>query len=121
MTQANAYHTDLRACLLDLLNFIAEQVEQAKRDPAEQYVAVDAARGVIPLMRSRLTEDNYLKTIFMLTFDQQVEEPWWRDWWENFAKLTPEEFSKEADKLLGPDTGSIAVLRIALTQSQSQE
>ena len=119
MTQINTYHTDLRACLLDLLNFIAEQIERAKCGPAEQYIAVDAARGVIPLMKSRLTEDDYLKTIFMLTFNQQVEEPWWREWWENLAKLTPQEFSIEADKLLNPGTGSIAALRQVLTQPQT--
>ncbi|HEU5019341.1 MAG TPA: hypothetical protein VFT69_15380 [Pseudolabrys sp.] len=121
MTDVKAYHTDLHACLLDLLNFIAEQIERAAHDPVEQYVAVDSARGVIPLMRSRLGEDDRLKTIFMLVFEQQVEEPWWREWWDRFAKLEPQEFSKEADKLINGETGSIAVLRQSLMQNQPRE
>jgi formate dehydrogenase maturation protein FdhE len=120
VTKSNAYHTELHACLFDLLNFIEEQLERAKSDPTEQYVATDAARGVIPLMRSRLAENDHLRTLFMLVFNKQVEEPCWREWWEQFAKMTPQEFSEEANKLLNSDDGVIGVLRKLLIESRSQ-
>jgi len=108
---ANKSHTEVRACLLDLLNFIAEQIERARNDHTEQHIAIDAARGVIPFIQSRLKEDDFLQTIFMLTFDQQVTAPQWRHWWETLSKLSPQEFSKEADTLLNPEKGPLATLR----------
>jgi hypothetical protein len=109
-------HTDTRDCLLDLINFIQEQIERAKADPSDQVAAVDAARGVVPYIQDRLRGDDFLQTIFMLTFDEQVTSVHWNDWWTKFSKLPPTEFSEKVDALLDPESGPITILRQQLSK-----
>jgi hypothetical protein len=110
---AIVWRTDMRDCLIDLLSFIEEQVELAKKDVADQYAAIDAARGVIPLLKCRLKEKEEILTSFMLTdFAQQFEAADWRDWWEDFARAGTPAFSKKADGLLE----TITVLKSILAE-----
>jgi hypothetical protein len=97
---APPWRTNTRDCLLDLLRFIEEQIQQAKTDAADQLAAVDAASGVVPLIMRRLDESEHFKTTFMLAFDNQFDRIRWHDWWEQFAKVGPEDFSAQADNLL---------------------
>lgn len=46
-----AWETDVRAFVLDILSFIEDQFDLAKQDPKDQAVAVDVARGAIPILR----------------------------------------------------------------------
>jgi hypothetical protein len=50
-----AWKTDVRAFVLDILSFIGEQIDLAKQDPSDQAVAVDVARGAIPMLRKRVS------------------------------------------------------------------
>jgi uncharacterized protein (DUF2267 family) len=102
--------TNIHDFLLDLLDFIEEQIVQAKSNSEDQHAAIDAARGVVPLIRDRLKEDDHLNAVFMLVFHQQIEERSCRDWWEKFASCTPEEFPIAANKLLG-EGGQLRALK----------
>ncbi|MGC2410505.1 MAG: hypothetical protein WA441_11060 [Methyloceanibacter sp.] len=92
---------DLRDFMFDLLNFIEEQVELAKANPADQAGAVDVASGAIPLLVSRLSEDGRLQAVFMFVFrGEQYEEPGWQVWWNEFGLSPPDEFAAKADDLI---------------------
>ena len=59
-----------RDFVLDLLNFVAEQIELAKANPADQLAAIDAASGVIPALKSRLDDD--LKSTFGIVLQNRL-------------------------------------------------
>jgi hypothetical protein len=59
-----------RDFVLDLLNFVAEQIELAKANPADQLAAIDAASGVIPVLKSRLDDD--LKSTFGIVLQNRL-------------------------------------------------
>jgi hypothetical protein len=95
-----------RDFVVDLLNFVAEQIELAKTNPADQLAAIDAASGVIPLLKSRL--DDYRKTSFVLALGNKFDGDTWRKEWDELAAMkSPEEFGSAADALLG----TIKILR----------
>lgn len=50
--------TDLQASLLDALDFVEEQIEQALTDPELQLAAVDAANVMTRCMTARLRSDD---------------------------------------------------------------
>jgi hypothetical protein len=50
--------TDLVDFLLDLLDFIAEKIQEAIDDPAARLAAITEAGCTIPLIRDRLQEDD---------------------------------------------------------------
>ena len=88
-----------RDFVLDLLNFVAEQIELAKANPADQRAATDAASGVIPVLKGRL--DDYLKTSFVLALQNKFDGDTWRKEWNELAAMnSPEEFRTAADALL---------------------
>ena len=97
------WRTDLKAFLLDNLNFIVEQIELAQNDPSDRRAAIDAARGIIPLLRERLCGlDDPLQATFML-----VASEWWagNDWTETWDKLSKaEEFDAQAKSLISAIT-----------------
>jgi hypothetical protein len=102
--RTQAFRCDLRDFLLDLLDFLEEQIEQAMFDPADQRAAVDAARGVIPLIRRRLDSDQEpeaqsLWASFVLAPGNKFEDRYWRRAWDDLATMPPEEF-REAAKVL---------------------
>ena len=89
---------NLRDFILDLLDFMEEQIELAKASPEDQLAAIDAASGVIPLLHNKLDDD--LAGNFVLLLQNKFDSSW-RDDWNAFAKLkSPEEFRKEADNLV---------------------
>jgi hypothetical protein len=116
---ADKPHTDTRECLLDLINFIQEQIERAKADPLDRVAAIDAARGVVPYLQNRLAEDKFLQTIFALTFNEQVTSANWSDWWTKLSKLGQKEFTDTVDALLDSDSGPLTILRQQLSQTSA--
>ena len=83
---------------LDLLNFAAEQIELAKANPADQLAAIDAASGVIPVLKNRLDDD--LKSIFGIVLQNRFDRSW-REEWDELAAMQPhEEFRGAAEALL---------------------
>ena len=78
---------------LDFLNFVVEPIKLATATPADQLAAVDAASGVIPVLKSRLGDD--LKTIIALVLGNKYDGATWRKEWGDFAALnSPEEFRR---------------------------
>lgn len=94
------YRTDLGDFLHDLLVFIEAQVGRAKTHGDDQRAAVDAASGVVPLIKTRLEGNQFTRSTFMLALGEQIDGPEWRNWWDNFGNLQPSLFQHEADKLL---------------------
>jgi hypothetical protein len=92
------YRTDLRAWLLDELDFILEQIELA-RSPSDQAVAVATAREIVPRITSRLQEDKYLNTQFALLFGDLMFNNW-QETWTEMAKEPTENFTQSADDLV---------------------
>ena len=93
-----------------MMDFIAEQIEQA-RFPSDQFAAVDAARGVIPFMKSRLAEDEVLLTTFMLVFGELMFVGHWEETWTRIAKESADQFVKSADDIIGAIDALRAVLQ----------
>jgi hypothetical protein len=90
------WHTDLKSFLLDNLNFIQEQIEQAQNDPSDRRAAVDAARGVVPLLRERLCGlDDPLQTSFSLAAGQWWEGNNWTDSWNRLIRRMSSMFRQE--------------------------
>jgi hypothetical protein len=94
------HQTDLRPWLHDTIGFIIEQLELAK-SPTDQLVAIDAAQGVIPLVRSRLKEDNFLAANAAFAFGPFLEADHWRRAWTEMTKESPHLFAKSAEDLIG--------------------
>jgi len=116
--QNNVHRCDLRDFLADLLHFMEEQIKQALSNPADQSAAIDAATGTIPLMRDRLRTDDaeskVLWTQFLFIFENRIEDPYWKQWWQKFANLAPDEFAGEAKKLIGdPNSGDEGLIGCA--------
>lgn len=91
--------TDLKSFLLDNLNFIQKQMEQAVNDPSARRAAVETARGIVPLLRERL---NGLEDPLQSTFALVASE-WWagNDWTDSWDKLNKaDEFDVQARKLI---------------------
>jgi hypothetical protein len=89
---------DPRDFVLDLLNFMAEQIELAKANSAHQLGAVDAASGVIPLLKGKLDDD--LKGKFGLALQNKFDRTWRQEWDELAGMQSSEEFRKAASALL---------------------
>ena len=78
---------------LDFLNFVVEPIKLATATPADQLAAVDAASGVIPVLKSRLGDD--LKTIIALVLGNKYDGATWRTEWGDYDALnSPEEFRR---------------------------
>ena len=91
-----------------------EQIKQALSNPADQSAAIDAATGTIPLMRDRLRTDDaeskVLWTQFLFIFENRIEDPYWKQWWQKFANLA----HFEAKKLIGdPNSGDEGLIGCA--------
>jgi hypothetical protein len=93
------WHTDLKAFLLDNLNFIVEQLELAQNDPSDRRAAVDAARGIVPLLRERLCGlDDPLQATFMLLASQWWADNHWTETWDQLNKA--DQFDAQARSLI---------------------
>jgi hypothetical protein len=76
-----------------------EQIELA-RSPSDQYSAVEAAQGIIPYLRSRLKEDNFLAANFALVLDALIDPNHGKRIWMEIAKEPADVFSKSADDII---------------------
>jgi hypothetical protein len=83
----------LRPWLQDILDFLIQQIELA-RAPTDLFAAVDAAQGIIPCLRSRLKEDEYLAANFALVLDGRIDLAHWERIWMEMAKEPPDIFAK---------------------------
>ena|ERR1700738_1243210 len=88
--------TDLVDTLLDLLDFVEERIREAIDDPAARLAAITEAGCAIPLLRDRLCEDDLKWSTFVLVMGSKIEKQYWRQWWEDLAKMELEEFTEEA-------------------------
>jgi uncharacterized protein (DUF2267 family) len=94
----SCYQTDLLACLQDGIEFIIEQIEQAKSSLADRLTAVDAAQSVLPFLRSRLkNEESFLAAKFHLAFEFEIHPNLWME----MAKQPQDVFENFADELIG--------------------
>jgi len=103
--QTSRFRCDLRDFLLDLLDFVEEQIEQAVSEPADQRAAVDAASGVVPVIRDRLNSDpspqvEALWASFLLVPGNKFEERYWRTEWDALEIMAPDDFREAARVLI---------------------
>jgi hypothetical protein len=92
------YRTELRAWLLDSLDFIIEQIELA-RSPLDRTAAIDAARRIVPFMESRLLDCEHLQTHFMLCFPGLMYDNNWEKNWNEIADKAAGEFTQSVNDL----------------------
>jgi hypothetical protein len=73
--------------------------------------AVDAACGVIPMLRERVVNlDHPSVTMLMLNLSHMYEGEWEKNW-SKLARLPVNEFQQEAGALLGQIAGLKSALR----------
>jgi hypothetical protein len=109
------HRTALIDALLDLLDFIEERIQEAIDDPATRLAAITEAGCAIPLLRDRLREDDEKWASFLLLMGCKLEARYWREWWEELAKMEPERFLDEARTIFK----EISLLRKLLTSTSS--
>jgi hypothetical protein len=91
---------ELRRCVQGLLDFIIEQLELAK-SPSGQLAGVDAAGGVMPYLRSKLSEDRTMAANVALAFPfGRYAQPDSEGAWRQLADESPDTFAKSASKLI---------------------
>jgi hypothetical protein len=75
-----------------------------------RVAAIGEAAGVLPLLRTRLRENEVVQANFILLLDVMFEERYAAEWWDGFAKMERQEFEKIARDLVEPQ-GRLALLR----------
>lgn len=109
---------DLLSFLFDVLDFMAEQIEQAKSD-TDRVAAIDAASGAVPMFKQRLTENKYIAAPAILLLDQWMFVGHWQENWDALAKESAEQFSNSADDLISRiNTAKSAMQSAASMQSE---
>jgi hypothetical protein len=97
---SSQHRSDVVSFLLDLLDFIGEQVE-CSRSEADRAAAIAAASGSIPLLKSRLWENESLGAVLALSpLEAWVLSPFWQENWNNLAKTPSDQFGKAADEFV---------------------
>jgi hypothetical protein len=93
-------HCDLLPFLLDILDFVIEQIELARSD-ADRAAALDAASGAVPLLNSRAWENQSVGAVIALSpLEPWLFSPHWQENWINLAKEPSDQFAKSADALI---------------------
>jgi hypothetical protein len=79
---------------------MVEQLESAM-SPSDQLAGVDAARGVIPYLRSRLAEDNLVaaRVALSVPFGRYVEQDW-EAVWKELANEPPNIYAEGSARLI---------------------
>jgi hypothetical protein len=90
------YRTEVRSSLLDLLDFILEQVECA-RCPSDRAAAIEVARGAVPYLKDRL-EGTEFQAQFVVLFSGLMFVGHWAENWT--AKESETEFTTFAEDLV---------------------
>ncbi len=93
------YQSELRPWLIDTLNFMIEQLNQA-RVPSEQLVAVDAVAGLLPYLLVRLKEDTTIAAHFALALDVWIDPNHAKRVWNLLANEPPATFAQSANDLI---------------------
>jgi hypothetical protein len=92
------YRTDLLPFLLDLLDFMIEQIQLARSE--SDRVALVIAIGAIPIIRGRLPENKQAAAIFKAVFDSSItDDEFSVSDWDHIAKGQDKEFHEFADRL----------------------
>jgi hypothetical protein len=81
--------------ILDLLDFVEENIREAVDAPAVQFAAVTEAGCAMPVLRDRLREDEPKWTIFVLVMGNQIEPGHWRKWWSDLAEASHEKILRK--------------------------
>jgi len=89
-------HCALVPFLLDAVEFLIEQVNEAKTSPAGQFAAVDAAQGILPYVWEKLQSDDVLIMMWLLSAGDPRGRPW-----NHLTRMPPAEFAAAADELIG--------------------
>lgn len=76
-----------------------EQIEMARAD-FDRAAAIDAASGVIPMLKSRAFENETVGGTMALLWDVWIFSPHWKDHWTDLAKEPSDRFNKVADELI---------------------
>lgn len=77
-----------------------EQIDLARSD-FDRATALDAASGAIPLLKSRVGENQSIGAVMVLSpLEIWMFSPHWQDNWNNLAKELSDQFSKSADALI---------------------
>jgi len=90
------YRTEARASLLDLLDFILEQIECA-RHPSDRAAAVNAARGVVPYLKDRIKGTEFQPKLALVFGDLMFAGHWSENW---IVKESETEFTTFANDLV---------------------
>ena len=110
MRIVNKRRCDLLPFLLDVLDFMIEQIDLARSD-FDRATALDAASGAIPLLKSRLRENPSIGAKLALSpLEIWTLSPHWQDNWSNLAKEPSDQFSKSADALIE----NVRVVKVAI-------
>jgi hypothetical protein len=89
------YRCDLRSFLLDSIEFMIEQTELA-RLPNDQVAAVDAAGGIVPFIKARLSEDHAIASPLILVLQELLAS----EQWAKMARDPSEAFLSKIDNIL---------------------
>jgi hypothetical protein len=110
--------TQLRHCVWDSLGFIVEQL-RAAHSPDDQFAAVDAAKGAVHQLRSRLARDERLcaQVALCFPFSPFACQTDWQDRWVELAKLPAGVFAVEADRIIE----ALEQLREIISQLQESD
>lgn len=90
------WRTDAMDCVYDLFSFIEEQIRLAESNPADQFAAINAAGGAIPIIQKRLESGEFdlLRTQLELLFGGLVS------WQRELGAMDRTEFEAKVDSVL---------------------
>jgi hypothetical protein len=98
--------------LIELLDHVAEKLDEAVSDKSNQKGAIAEAAGALPELRELM--DDHLVTVSMLVCEPLVDGNA-EAWWESFGKMDREPFLEQAYKL----RSGVCQLRKAIEQKGS--
>lgn len=115
MIMSIARRCDLLPSLLDLLDFMAEQIEMAKSN-ADRAAALSAASGAVPFFNSRVWENDFVTTNVMLSqMEHWTLSPNWRENWSKLVKEPADQFVKSVDDIIAAVCGTKSILESILS------
>ncbi len=113
---SNQYRGDLIPFLLDVMDFMIEQITCSRSD-FDRAAAIDAARGAVPLLKSRLWENQSIGAVVTLSpLEIWLLSPHWQDNWSNLAIESTDQFRKSADTLVE----NLTVVKDAIQRNYGQ-
>src|ERR1051326_1054280 len=92
---------------LDMLDFVAERIEEARSSAESQLAAITELAGAVRFMKERLREPGHEQQRTQATLFDWIE-PWW---WMALGKMNREAFLKASEPLIDSQTGFVPVVR----------